>query len=149
MKKIYRIKRTLWYQDELTAPEDEKIADIHRFVLDSLYSGQTKIGETIEGLYAKQEGDALSRLQRIINIVLKPYEPTIIHRWWNKFWMKLAGMTSDTVYEHIPKSILVQIVADFFLFDLNWIPNLVNSILASVSSIPKMFPTESGSTGKS
>lgn len=149
MKKIYRIKQTLWYQGELTAREDEKVADIHKFVLDALYGGQVMIGDAIDALYSKQAGETVCRLERIVQVALKPYEPTILHRLWNSFWMNRAGMTLDTVYEHIPKSVLVQIVADFFLFDLNWIPKLVDSIISSVSSLQKAVPLADPSTMKS
>ena len=149
MKKLYKIKRTLWYQGELTAREDEQVADIHKFVLDSLYSSQSKIGDAIDALYSKQEGETVCRLERIVKVALKPYAPTIFHRLWNSFWMARAGMTVETVYDHIPKSVLVQIVADFFFFDLNWIPNLVNSIVSSVSSLQKVVPLVDQSTMKS
>lgn len=136
MKKIYNIKHTLWYQGELTVPEDEQIADVHKYVMDALFDGKTKIGDVVEALYKKQNDESESRIQRVLRVVLKPYEPTILHRWWNKFWLKHYGIKN--IYEHIPKSIIVKIITDFFFFDLNWIPHLVDSIVSSVSSLQKI-----------
>jgi hypothetical protein len=84
-------------------------------------------------------------LPQIARIVLTPYEPTALHRWWNKRRRKKLGITpEDDVEAILSAPEFAEAVADFFVINVGWLESWLNTPMGSGldfrRSIVKMTP---------
>ena len=140
MKRIYSIKHTLWYQRELEFDENERIAEVKKFISDSL-AGEKKIGDIADELFLKDE-NGNSKGHLLLEVVLKSYNPTPAHWLWNHCWAWYYGIKLQEIKYRATDSALAKIIVDFFFFRLYWTTTLTNSIVNSVLSLQKSNPVE-------
>jgi hypothetical protein len=113
-KHVYVIRKTLWYQDELTYAEDGRVKEVVKEVVGPGF-GLENFGESVDLLYEK------GAIPGLFAVVLKPYEPTILHRLWNKAFMPAGGIVPV-----MKNSEVAQVLSDFFLFNTRWIGDLMS-----------------------
>lgn len=130
--KRYSIKRTLWYQDELTYEEDGRAKEILK-KLEELFQGDDRsFGSILEKAY-----DA-GLIPDLFKIILKPYQPTILHALWNAFWARHYHLNLSNIPElvGVMKNSEIGLVGrDFFLLNTSWIGSSGSSSDASAGSL--------------
>jgi hypothetical protein len=133
--KRYSVRHALWYQDELTYSEDLRLRGPIKEISGVLQGGDVSFGDLIEktidsGLFPE-----------VLKVILKPYEPTILHRLWNRYWRGRYG--TDEVVSVMRNSEIAKVIADFFVLNTSWMGSLPNISNAS-SSILSKLPVTSG-----
>lgn len=59
-------------------------------------------------------------LKELFGVVLRPYNPTILHRAWNAFWSWKNTVPGNPI-DVMKNSEIAGVVGDFFVVNLNWI----------------------------
>lgn len=117
-KRVYSIRGTLWVQRELTYGEDLALKGVLKTVADRFASGQATLGDMVDLAF---DGETIAALLRV---VLKPYEPTPLHRWYSLMRARAAGVDMGNIISVMPNSQLAAVLADFFTINTRWIGSL-------------------------
>jgi len=127
-KRVYSIRRSLWVQRPLTYGDLLKMIRLLRDRLKNVGTERPSIVAIIDSL------DADGSMRTLMNLFLKPYEPTILHRAWNWFWMRRAKIDRDGyVLDAMDTPTAARVMADFFLVNWNWYDKLMRSKIGSRS----------------
>jgi hypothetical protein len=119
---IYRIKGSYWRQDSLLYGE----------WLECVALLKGRMSQVREGGLAGVASllDEMSRdgtLQKLLSIVVKPHEPTRLHRWRNGRALKKHGVTRENFVLHMEAGEVARAGIDFFRVNLNWISKSLTS----------------------
>jgi hypothetical protein len=127
--KRYIFKHIFYCQHELTYGEDILVKEILGELAETI-SGDIKFGEAIERLIEKKIPP------RLMAIILKPYQPTIIHGLWNAFWLGRYKLTSDEIINKMKNSEVMEVLGDFFLLNTKWMNGSGNIVPGLASFLP-------------
>ncbi len=117
-RKVYNIGGTLWVQRELTYGEDIALKGVLKVISDRFANGQATLGDLIDVAF---DGETVAGLLRV---VLKPYEPTPIHKAYNAIRAKIGRVDRGNIISIMPNSQLAVVLADFFMLNTRWIGSL-------------------------
>jgi hypothetical protein len=123
-RRTYRIRGTLWKQEQLTYDEFETIWKLTRGHFAGLDFADPKGGlaDWIDRSIEKRI------LPRIAAVILKPHEPTPLHKLWNRWAARRSGIKPEDLGTVISASpVLGEIVRDFFMLNVGWIDVWLNT----------------------
>lgn len=132
----YRIGGVSFYQDELKFQDNELVRDVLRDANINVHDTVSlEIGKLLDSLYDKKV------LQKIIPVILKPYEPNAFYRWRNARGYKKNNFTQETAVQIMTDSEIARVMIDFFIYKSLWIQNLtsLNGLLNSSKAIRWMM----------
>jgi hypothetical protein len=134
-KKIYRFKGIRFYQEELTVEQDIAIKQAidAAFKEEPFSERASTVAEIIDKLQTEKSLDI------VLNVALKFYEPTPLHRLWHDLRLRMLRTTRSTFYKKLPLSMLGEIIADFFSFNPTWLQRLTVIAYLSGSPIRKLL----------
>lgn len=135
--KTYKLLGTYWRQKELTFSDDKKIKQLIS-PLESFLKTKPNISEIIDKAFE------MNIVNEIFSMVMTPYEPTFVHRWINERRGKSFHMKAGELLEVLSNSEAARVIADFFIINTSWIPNLQDFATAldleQLKSLRKMMP---------
>jgi len=146
MKKRYSIKRTRWYQDELTYEEDGQAKECLKKLEEAFQGDEKTFGIIIEKVYDS------GVIPDLFKVILKPYQPTILHALCNAFWSRWYHLDRTQIVKVMKNSEIGVVVSDFFLLNTSWMGSSGNSSGESTgslklpSSLTSLFPRMRSST---
>ncbi len=106
--KVYRIHRTLWQMPEILYEQETELLGIYGLISE-LGGEDTKFGDVLEAFYAR------GVIPRLFKTILKPFQPTFLHRLWNQFWSWKHDVNPENLAKGLKRSEWGGMVADFFL----------------------------------
>jgi len=122
----YTFKNILFLQEELTYAEDGKVKKcLER--LAGIFSGQITLADALATIY--DEGIA----GELFAVILKPNNGTIFHKLWNRFWAWKHGVnlsnvgdvkSREPIIAFLKNSEIMEVLADFFVLNTNWMNGL-------------------------
>jgi len=131
-RKTYKIRGMYYQQQALTYRELTEVWRLTKGRFKKFAANQQAFGEWIDELI---EHDLLPKLCKII---LKPYKPTVFHKWWNQRQTKKLGITPDNFADVLSADPVVgRVLGDFFLLNTSWTLGLFNSWMSSASPSKK------------
>jgi len=129
--KVYRIQRMLFHMPEITYEEDGQVL---RLIDDKLEGINRSVTGMLSALHSIYQSGVVPEL---FGIILKPYEPTPLHRWWNRFWFWRSGNKSiDQLTRKMPNSVWTEIAVDFFTVNAGFLERLLATVSSSGSILP-------------
>jgi hypothetical protein len=137
MRKKYSIKRMFFYQDELTYEEDGLAKESLKTFEAAFDSEQKQFGQIIEKIYNSGVVPDLFR------IILKPYQPTFVHKLWNAFWARYYHLDRSQIVRTMKNSEIAAVIGDFFLLNTSWMGSSGPSGNGSVGSLKLPTPLTS------
>jgi hypothetical protein len=133
--KRYTFRHMLFKQEELTYEEDAKVKKCIS-QLAELTSGNNNLIDALCKVYDSNVAEEL------FDVILKPYNVTLFHKIWNLFWSEYYGIRLDhnsansekkPVITLLKNSEIMEVLADFFVLNTNWMKGLENLEIASIS----------------
>jgi len=137
--KFYEVRGTRWKQGGLLYGELVEVFKLLKSKLGKFQADPRLFGEIVDELVVE------GVLPRLVAILLKPDTGgNIFGRALNAAKIRLRGLTKENVAVHMPAPMLARVVTDFFLINLAWTGNWLNSKIDSESSntMAKMTPLE-------
>jgi hypothetical protein len=126
-KRVYRVRGTLWMQKELTYGEDLELKGVLKVLSERFSVSKVTLADVIDTVF---DGETVATL---IRVILKPYEPTPLHRLWNVIAARKSGVDVKNIVASMPNSQLAGVLADFFMLNTKWIGSLPD--LQSISAL--------------
>lgn len=126
-RRVYRVKHSLWKQDEISYPT---LLAILRSLGTSLANFKTDDRRSV--IQWVDELDKQGVLKELVDRLLTPYQPTRIHRWWNSYWIRRKQIARPLT-DHMQASEVAQVFVDFFLLNGRWLIGLWSTRLGSAS----------------
>jgi hypothetical protein len=127
--KRYWIKRTLWYQAELNYEEDGRAKECLKKLEEAFQDEEKSFGVIIEKIYDS------GVVPDLFKVILKPYQPTLLHAMWNAFWSRRYRIDMTQIVKVMKNTEIAVVVSDFFLLNTSWIGGLGNSSDKSAGSL--------------
>lgn len=127
----YNIRGTLWVQRELTYGEDLELKGVLRVISDRFAGGKATLSDMIDVVF---DGETVATL---LSVILKPYEPTIVHKAYNAFVARWRGVDRANIVNVMHNSQLAAVLADFFMLNTRWIGSLPDLQNISALNSPK------------
>jgi hypothetical protein len=134
--KVYRIKRTFWKQDVMEFEDLLKVKELLKGRFKDFKANVQAFGALMDSLF----DDVV--LENLMAIVLRPYEPTVFHRWWNHYQCRRQGITRDHLIRHMTLPQIAKVGTDFFLLNLLWIDDWLDSPIDSGFQLNKQTPRQ-------
>lgn len=134
--KRYRFRGVRFRQLELTYEEDVKLREIIPAAWRSYVAGGQQANDLaaiVDRLFEQNV------IREVIRIVLKPDEPTLVHRWLNRLRARRSGIDPDDPILRLHNSEIARVLADFFTINSSWISAyliLSDSSLLKADTIP-------------
>lgn len=105
-------------QRELTYGEDLELRPVLKVIAEKFGAGSPSLGDVIDTIF---DGNTLPVF---IGIVLKPHEPTLLHKAYNAINAKLHRVDRGKIVQQMPNSQLAEVLADFFMLNTGWMKSL-------------------------
>jgi hypothetical protein len=127
MRKIYVIHGSLWEQRPLEYGENELVKPVIKEAYKIWSEHQGNLGMLIDELHTR------ALLPKLFRVILRPHNPTPVHRLYNYLQRKRIGIPNYPVIHYMTNAQVARVTTDFFLFNLKWINVSSNSVLSSDS----------------
>lgn len=127
----YVVKGSLWCQDELSYEEDGPAKELLKRSSVILKENDQDILSIIDQLY-----DA-NVIPDLLDLVLKPFNPTPLHRLWNLICLARLGRPKKIVSK-MRNSEIGEVIRDFFTDNAASMVSAASSFFVSPSSFPAM-----------
>ena len=127
----YKVKGTRWKQLELLYGEDFAVRK-----LCAAYSDLPHTDEALPQFMERMFSDGT--LPAFGALVLKPHEPTAIHRWWNQRACLREGITRENVVEFMDRAQIAEVIRDFFVLREQWIARFLDAPAMSALTSRKL-----------
>jgi hypothetical protein len=136
MRKRYKIKHMLFYQESLTYDEFVAARALMRG-MPSISSDKVAFGQWIDRMIEAKV------LPNLVSVILKPYEPTILQKLWNRFWAWHAGLKRGDLGSIISTDpVFAGVARDFFLLNVSWLEMWLETPLGSEFHWQEMTPRQ-------
>lgn len=116
---VYVVKGSLWYQTDLNSRDDDRTNDIYLSLIDIF--GRI---DSIQTSLILDEIKKDDKIKRLLAVVMKPYNPTPLHKLWN--WRMMKKVNKSAIWESMSYYEMTPMVIDFFLFKARWLQLLLN-----------------------
>ena len=113
--KLYIFHGIRYKQEELTFAQDGIVRELLVRIAGSTGPNAT-LGEWLDAVLREQIAESL------FEIILKPHEPTLLHRWGNRcrLWRKGIAPGGRGILPHLHNSQVAEVLADFFDLNTSW-----------------------------